>query len=151
VVEQLLLLFQALFLVLLYLFIWRIVRSASRDLRLPQEESFVLAPPVRAAPVVERGRLVVVSGPTFPPGTAFAIGDGPIGIGRSADNAIALDGDAFASTRHARVEPFREGIWLVDLESRNGTRVNGEPVDGRVELAPGDLVQVGETALRLER
>ena len=46
-VEEVLLLLKILFLVLLYLFIWRIVRSATRDLRLPQE-SFILKP--------ERGR-----------------------------------------------------------------------------------------------
>ena len=47
-VEGVLLLLKACFLVLLYLFIWRIVRTASRDLRLPQE-SFVLGPREAAA------------------------------------------------------------------------------------------------------
>ena len=47
-VEGVLLLLKASFLVLLYLFIWRIVRTASRDLRLPQE-SFVLGPQQAAA------------------------------------------------------------------------------------------------------
>ena len=42
-VEELLLALKIAFLVLLYLFIWRIVRTASRDLRLPQE-SFILTP-----------------------------------------------------------------------------------------------------------
>ena len=42
-VDEVLLVLKIAFLVLLYLFIWRIVRTASRDLRLPQE-SFVLAP-----------------------------------------------------------------------------------------------------------
>jgi hypothetical protein len=42
-VDEALLVLKALFLVLLYLFIWRIVRSASKDVRLPQE-SFILRP-----------------------------------------------------------------------------------------------------------
>ena len=42
-VDEVLLVLKIAFLVLLYLFIWRIVRTASRDLRLPQE-SFILAP-----------------------------------------------------------------------------------------------------------
>src|SRR5919204_134017 len=46
-VEEALLLLKIAFLVLLYLFIWRIVRTATRDLRLPQE-SFVLAPSAAA-------------------------------------------------------------------------------------------------------
>ena len=62
-VDEVLLILKIAFLVLLYLFIWRIVRTASRDLRLPQE-SFILAPsgpvggvqPARRGPVT--GRLV---------------------------------------------------------------------------------------------
>ena len=46
-VDELLLVLKIAFLVLLYLFIWRIVRTASRDLRLPQE-SFILAPSAAA-------------------------------------------------------------------------------------------------------
>ena len=42
-VDEVLLVLKIAFLVLLYLFIWRIVRTASRDLRLPQE-SFIMAP-----------------------------------------------------------------------------------------------------------
>ena len=54
-VEGALLLLKAAFLVLLYLFIWRIVRTASRDLRLPQE-SFVLGPQQAAAAGLRQGR-----------------------------------------------------------------------------------------------
>ena len=46
-VDEVLLILKIAFLVLLYLFIWRIVRTASRDLRLPQE-SFILAPSSQA-------------------------------------------------------------------------------------------------------
>ena len=64
-VEGALLLLKAAFLVLLYLFIWRIVRTASRDLRVPQE-SFVIGPQQAAAaglrpePKPQMGRLVVI-------------------------------------------------------------------------------------------
>ena len=53
-VDEVLLVLKIAFLVLLYMFIWRIVRTASRDLRLPQE-SFVLAPP-RPPACRRRGR-----------------------------------------------------------------------------------------------
>ena len=62
-VEELLLVLKIAFIVLLYLFIWRIVRTASRDLRLPQE-SFVLAPHEAGRLLggrIETGRLVVVT------------------------------------------------------------------------------------------
>ena len=66
-VEEVLLLLKILFLVLLYLFIWRIVRAASRDLRLPQE-SMVLAPQQVAGILGQRyeaGKLVVASSPVL--------------------------------------------------------------------------------------
>ncbi len=141
-VEQLLLLFQALFLVLLYLFIWRVVRTASRDLRLPQE-SFVLTPaqarspgfPVPEAPPAHR--LVVEASPSLEPGRVFELGTSPLTIGRSGENAIALAADDFASARHARIEPLRDGLWLVDLGSTNGTYVNGRQIDSREQLHDG--------------
>ena len=62
---------------LLYLFIWRIVRSASRDLRLPQE-SMILSPQQAAQllpqPVAkELGRVVVVSSPALSEGAVYAL------------------------------------------------------------------------------
>jgi pSer/pThr/pTyr-binding forkhead associated (FHA) protein len=155
-VEQLLLGLQALFLVLLYLFIWRVIRGASKDLRVPQE-SFIMAPAqVRGTPLAAAGsavpaRLVVVSSPSVPVGSDHDIGPVPITIGRADENTIALDGDEYASGYHARIEASRDGIWLHDLHSTNGTSVNGEPVEGRRRLHEGDLVRVGETELRFEQ
>ena len=149
-VDQVLLLFQALFLLLLYVFIWRIVRTASRDLRVPQE-SFLLAPGrLGSVPAeVPRRQLVIEASPSAPPGSAFELGPAPITIGRGRGNVIALPSDEFASSSHARIEALRDGLWVVDLGSRNGTFVNGEPVAGREQLRAGDLVRVGETELRV--
>ena len=71
-VEEALLILKILFLVLLYLFIWRIVRSATRDIRLPQE-SFVLGPDAVASlrgetPRTASGRLVVERSPALEQG-----------------------------------------------------------------------------------
>jgi pSer/pThr/pTyr-binding forkhead associated (FHA) protein len=154
-VEQLLLGLQALFLILLYLFIWRVIRGAAKDLRVPQE-SFIMAPAqVRGTPlaaaVSSTARLVVVSSPSVPVGSGHDIGPVPITIGRSEENTISLDGDEYASGHHARIEAGRDGVWLHDLHSTNGTSVNGEPVEGRRRLHEGDLVRVGETDLRFEQ
>jgi hypothetical protein len=144
------------FLVLLYLFIWRIVRSAARDLRLPQE-SMILAPQQAAASGLlaqpsarELGRLVVLSSPVLEQGDAFAIDSHPLTIGRGSNNDIALPADEYASTRHVRFEPRRDGVWIEDIGSTNGTFVNGIRLTRERRLAPGDVVRIGETDLRFE-
>ncbi len=141
------------FLVGLYLFIWRVVRSAARDLSVPQE-SFVLAPSQGArAPggPAAPARLVVTSSPALDVGQSFETGPVALTIGRAGDNAVVLGRDDFASGRHARVEAQRDGLWIVDLGSTNGTFVNGGQVDGLSPIAFGDEIQVGQIRLRLER
>jgi pSer/pThr/pTyr-binding forkhead associated (FHA) protein len=146
-VDELLLILQVAFLVLLYLFIWRIVRTAAQDIRLPQE-SFVHAPGVGGparSPV-----LVVASSPTLPPGEEHELNSVPLTVGRSADNDLELRGDKFASAHHARFESRPDGAWVADLRSTNGTFVNGIRLDGSQRLITGDVVRVGETDLRYE-
>jgi pSer/pThr/pTyr-binding forkhead associated (FHA) protein len=144
------------FLVLLYLFIWRIVRSAARDLRLPQE-SMILAPQQAAAagllsqPVArELGRLVVLQSPVLANGETLMLDSHPLTVGRGSNNDVALDADEYASTRHARFEPRRDGVWVEDIGSTNGTFVNGIRLTRDRKLTPGDVVRIGETDLRFE-
>jgi pSer/pThr/pTyr-binding forkhead associated (FHA) protein len=140
------------FLVLLYLFIWRIVRSVAKDLRLPQE-SFVLAPQQAAAAGLGRsptGLLVVLASPAIEPGTERELDSSPVTLGRAAENDLVIDTDEFASVHHARIEPRRDGVWLEDLESTNGTFVNGIKLTRPLKLTPGDVIRIGETDLRYE-
>lgn len=152
--EPVLLGLKALFLVLLYVFIWRIVRTAARDLRVAPQESFVLAPAqlgAEAPAAAERpARLVVEESKALEPGRVFEAGAVPLTIGRSGENTIALPDDEYASGRHARIESQRDGVWIVDLGSTNGTFVNGARLDGRRKLTRGDTVQIGDTELRFE-
>lgn len=154
-VETTLLVLKIAFLVLLYLFIWRIVRSAARDLRLPQE-SMILSPQQASALLAqpsarELGRLIVVESDTLEEGDEFSIDSTALSVGRSADNDLALDGDEYASGRHARFEPRRDGVYIEDAGSTNGTFVNGIRLSGSRRLAPGDVVRIGQTDLRFER
>jgi pSer/pThr/pTyr-binding forkhead associated (FHA) protein len=149
-VDELLLILKVAFLVLLYLFIWRIVRTASRDIRVPQE-SFVMQPAAAPTSPPRPGLLVVARSPTLPKGDEHALDSAPLTVGRSADNDVELRGDRFASAAHARFDPRPDGVWLEDLGSTNGTFVNGVKVDGARRLAHGDVVRVGETDLRYER
>jgi pSer/pThr/pTyr-binding forkhead associated (FHA) protein len=154
-VEPVLIALQAAFVILLYLFIWRVVRTAERGLPAAPQESFVMAPAqvaqARAEAGVEPGRLVVTRSRALPVGTAFEAGPVPTTIGRGDDNVVVLDGDDYASGHHARVESALDGTWLVDLGSTNGTYVNAERVEGRRRLQTGDLVQVGDTELEFQR
>ena len=155
-VETTLLALKIAFLVLLYLFIWRIVRSATKDLRLPQE-SMILAPQqARAAGLVapvrrDPGRLVVVKSPKFEEGAEWQLDSSALYIGRGPTNDIALEGDEYASARHARVEARDDGTFVDDVGSTNGTFVNGIRLTQERKLVPGDVVRIGETDLRFER
>jgi len=140
------------FLVLLYLFIWRIVRTAGRDLRLPQE-SFILRPALAGGAIgqaIRPGRLVVVVSPVLELGEEYELNSSALTVGRGGQNDVALEDDEFASARHVRVEPRRDGVWVHDLGSTNGTFVNGVRVDRPRKLAQGDTIRVGETELRFE-
>jgi hypothetical protein len=152
-VEEALLLLKILFLVLLYLFIWRIVRTAARDLRLPQE-SFVLAPGsipgLGEEQRIEAGRIVVVKSPALSEGDEWELDSSPLTFGRSSQNDIQLKRDEYASSSHARLEPRRDGVWVEDIGSTNGTYLNGIRLTGPKRLSPGDVVRIGETELRYE-
>jgi pSer/pThr/pTyr-binding forkhead associated (FHA) protein len=140
------------FLILLYLFIWRIVRSVAKDLRLPQE-SFVLGPQQAAAAGLGRthtGLLIVLASPALEPGTERELDSTAVTLGRAPENDLVLDTDEFASVQHARIEPRRDGVWVQDLDSTNGTFVNGVKLTRPRKLASGDVIRVGETDLRYE-
>jgi pSer/pThr/pTyr-binding forkhead associated (FHA) protein len=77
-----------------------------------------------------------------PSGSAYAIR-----IGRARDNDIVLDG-TLASRYHAELIPRGDRAEIRDCGSANGTRVNGRLVD-REEVGPGDLVEIGDTTLRV--
>jgi len=153
-VDEVLLVLKIAFLVLLYLFIWRIVRTASRDLRLPQE-SFILAPSAASGvhtsrPGPRTGRLVVVKSPDLAEGEDYVLNSAQLTIGRGGQNDISISTDEYASARHARFEPRQDGVWVQDLGSTNGTYLNGARLDHPRRLTQGDIVRVGETDLRFE-
>ena len=153
-VETTLLLLKIAFLVLLYLFIWRIVRSAARDLRLPQE-SMILSPQQASAllpqPVArELGRLVVLTSPALDEGDVVTLDLHALRVGRGSDNDLPIQNDEYASSHHARFEPRRDGVYVEDIGSTNGTFVNGIRLTRERRLTPGDVVRIGETDLRFE-
>ena len=164
-VEQVLLVLRIVFVILLYVFIWRIVRLSLRDVRRGQE-SMVMSPGAAASagltpmPVSRpapggpssngSGRLVVLRSPVYPPGTVVLCEEEVV-FGRAADADAVLDGDTTASSRHARVFHRGPQVYVEDLESTNGTYVNGQRLAAERALRPGDVVVVGATEMRFEQ
>jgi pSer/pThr/pTyr-binding forkhead associated (FHA) protein len=158
-VDELLLILKVAFLVLLYLFIWRIVRTASRELntspagRAVANESMVLAPGQAAGLGLNRrggGDMVVVRSTALRTGERYPLDAAAITVGRSGDNDLELRGDQYASAQHARIEPRGADVWVEDDGSTNGTYVNGRRIESPQRLRPGDVVRIGETELRYE-
>ena len=161
-VAELLLVLKIAFLVLLYLFVVRVIRSAGSDRQAPSQDSMILTPAAAAAAGLGRGkrgrgkparrsvRLVVRRSPSLEDGAEFPLNSAPVTVGRGGQNDLVLSGDEFASARHARIEPRGDGVWVQDLDSTNGTYVNGSRVAGAQRLDPGDVLRVGETDLVVE-
>ena len=81
-------------------------------------------------------------------GRNFAVGEQPLIIGRSPDVAVVIN-DSNVSRRHAEVWRTSEGVAIRDLQSTNGTYVNGHRITA-VSLSPRDDVTVGTLHFRIE-
>jgi len=167
-VGQLLLVLKIAFLVLLYAFVWRVIRTAGKEPKVsaganagtgPAADSMILTPGAAAAAGLGSAaarrpsravHLVVQRSPSLEAGAVFPVDSAPVTIGRGGQNDLVLDGDEFASARHARIEARGDGVWVQDLDSTNGTFVNGARVVGAERMSPGDVLRVGETDLRVE-
>lgn len=88
-------------------------------------------------------RLQVVSGVLE--GREFDVAEGSSTIGRSPDNALVINAPD-VSRRHARLERSGSHLRVYDLNSTNGTRVNGEAVHIS-DLEPGDQLRIGAQEL----
>lgn len=127
-----------LFLLLLYVFLFAAIRAG---LGLVTASS----PRKQAGPLA----LVVAAGPPELVGVRIPL-TAEVTIGRSADSDLTI-ADDFVSSRHARIEPSGRGPMLEDLDSTNGTVVNGKTVGYPVTLRGGDLIEMGTVKLKVER
>jgi pSer/pThr/pTyr-binding forkhead associated (FHA) protein len=89
-------------------------------------------------------RLVVLT--TELAGLEFALKRGSIVLGRTDENEIVLNHRSI-SRHHAKVVRDGDHYTIVDLQSANGVRVNGEDYE-RIELHPGDMIELGHVKLR---
>ncbi|MFW6107800.1 MAG: FHA domain-containing protein [bacterium] len=75
----------------------------------------------------------------------YELGAEPVTLGRHSDSTIPIHDDQ-ASRHHARIEPDGDKWFVVDLESSNGTFVDGRRIS-RHELKPGSTIRIGKTRI----
>src|SRR4051812_16623500 len=78
-------------------------------------------------------------------GKAIPVGSGAtVIIGRDSSMALPLR-DTMTSRMHCKIQQLDDGYYLSDLESMNGTFLNGEKVRETIKLDHGDLITIGDT------
>jgi hypothetical protein len=149
------------FLIVLYLFLLWMARSALKDLRRSGGVE-------EAAPAYEdatglygatagltgdgdigQPKLRVGAAAGLRAGSAYDLSEGAV-LGRGDTADIRLE-DTFASSQHARLIPQGDVIVLEDLGSTNGTYLNGEPLRGPQPLHVGDSIRIGDSEFTFER
>lgn len=133
-------------------------RGARRESARPQAERRQQAPPQqRQQPAAAGGRRgrnapskLVVSEGTLT-GTTVALQGQTITLGRAHDSTIVLDDD-YASSRHARIYPDRDGQWIVeDLGSTNGTYLDRSRLTTPTPIPLGAPIRIGKTVIELRK
>jgi hypothetical protein len=142
-------LLQFAFLGVLYLFLLWVARSALRDLGRPATEpAGLVGEELDDGGRPYAGRLVVERGGGLASGESFGVGPGLV-IGRAPGCEVRID-DSYASSRHARLYDRDGHVYVEDMNSTNGTYVNGARVGAQQLLREGDRVRIGDTELRFE-
>nr|WP_243752045.1 FHA domain-containing protein [Leucobacter weissii] len=167
------------FLLLLWLFIFAVLYALRSDLfgspvrKLPADRSASAAPqaaapvvagapaapapsaptaptaPAAASPAPQGGparQLVITSGVAS--GTAVPLDDDTLTIGRSSGSSLVIV-DEYTSTYHAKLTRSGDTWLLTDLDSTNGTKLNGSRVTGTVLVPPFTPVTIGTTTFEL--
>lgn len=141
------------FLLLLWVFIWSVLRILRTDIYAPT--GAVMVRPRRALrggllPSRQRRHvaqhLVVTDGALA--GTRIPLGGQPVLIGRADDSTLVLTDD-YASTRHARLSQRGADWYVEDLGSTNGTYLDRDKVTTAVRVPIGTPVRIGKTVIEL--
>ena len=141
------------FIAVLYLFVLVIARSALKDLRrtvspAPDATGFHAAPAYADASHDPDAWLVAERGGGLERDQRFDL-IGGLSVGRSKESDVQIE-DRYASGLHARVFSRGGRFFVEDMNSTNGTLLNGATLQGEAELIDGDTVQIGDTVFRFE-
>lgn len=132
-------------------------RGSRREAGRAQQAQRQQAPPQQRQQPASGGRQrrnaptkLVVSEGTLT-GTTVALQGQTISLGRAHDSTIVLDDD-YASSRHARIYPDRDGNWIVeDLGSTNGTYLDRTRLTTPTPIPLGAPIRIGKTVIELRK
>jgi pSer/pThr/pTyr-binding forkhead associated (FHA) protein len=142
---------KALLLLLLFAFIYAVMRRGIGDLRrIPDDELYEPGRGDYAPRSSREPELIVEDSEILAPETRFSLRDGATSIGRSSASDIVLKSDDYASGRHAQLTRHGGLLYVEDAGSTNGTFVNGRKAVGATPLRHGDTVRIGSTTFRYE-
>ena len=135
-IDVVLLIGRLLFVALLFLFLFAIMRTGIGLVsgQRKKERTWNLA--VEKGPKELRGVNIAVRGPVI--------------VGRSAGADIVI-GASYVSARHARFTIMGQNLFVEDLGSTNGTSVNGQPISDPIALRNNDVVAVGDVSIRVRQ
>jgi hypothetical protein len=143
------------FIAVLYLFLLWVARSALKDLGRPRDQAVDrsgrpggFGDGFQDGRAASAGRLVVEQGGGLVTGESFVVGAG-ITIGRASGTEVCID-DTYASNRHARIYDRDGYVYIEDMNSTNGTYVNGRRVSAQEVLQADDRIRIGDTEFRYE-
>lgn len=135
-IDVVLLIGRLLFVALLYLFLFAIMKTGIGLVSGQRKKERTWNLSVERGPKELRGVSIVVRGPVI------------VGRSPSADIVIAA---GYVSARHARFTLMGQNLFVEDLGSTNGTAVNGQPIHDPVSLNNNDVVNVGDVSIRVRR
>ncbi len=135
-IELVLFVGRVLLVVVLYIFLFAVMRTGVGLVKGQRRDSAIWAVDVEKGTRSLRGLHVDILGPVV--------------VGRSPSSDIVID-EPYVSSTHARFTLQGPALVLEDLRSTNGTLVNGHPIDQPVTLRDSDEVQIGDTIMRVSR
>jgi len=152
--------FRYIFLIMLYVFIFQLIKMMFRDLKTGEvvqiaagKKAAELSPEeIKALPGSVAGLVVTASGdPGLPHGKVYSLkSEDQITFGRGGKNTIAMT-DPFASLDHASVFGSEGQYRLEDRGSKNGTFLNDVRITKPTVLADGDRIRIGDVSMQFVR
>lgn len=133
-IDMTLLVARILLIALMFVFLFAIMKTGIGAVRGQRRQSKNWTVTVERGPKELRGVKITVRGPVI--------------IGRSPGSDIVI-GAEYVSGRHARFTIMGQNLFIEDLGSTNGTAVNGQRITEPTVLQSGDVVNVGDVAIRV--